>query len=337
MYKTYSKAKNEYLNNKILIMDRETSIKPKNLIQEHIELRQLKAERESMLRTNQYYIAQVSQMEIKISELKASLQAKETEILYLNSKLQESDIQKYESNDLNSLENQILLLQAENEHLKMQVLEAGEVSQLKIQLEHAIKMKETFEEKYREAKTVLLTNKKISQTENLSENYVKKETFIKMQEEAEIAKNQVVQYQNQCSILSLENEELMKKLENYEKDQTFKEKNDQKKLKNPNNQDLFNYIVSTSTNSSDKSKNPLKFDESSVKSCNFLPKSSKLNSSKIIRRSVVPLAKNTAKNEVAEYCPSFMRNKKLDLKSISTPSLKKNHSFADDFPEDEEF
>jgi hypothetical protein len=233
MYKTYSKAKNEYLNNKILIMDRETSIKPKNLIQEHIELRQLKAERESMLRTNQYYIAQVSQMEIKISELKASLQAKETEILYLNSKLQESDIQKYESNDLNSLENQILLLQAENEHLKMQVLEAGEVSQLKIQLEHAIKMKETFEEKYREAKTVLLTNKKISQTENLSENYVKKETFIKMQEEAEIAKNQVVQYQNQCSILSLENEELMKKLENYEKDQTFKEKNDQKKTEKP--------------------------------------------------------------------------------------------------------
>jgi hypothetical protein len=52
---------------------------------------------------------------------------------------------------------------------------------------------------------------------------------------------------------------------------------------------------------------------------------------------VVPLAKNTAKNEVAEYCPSFMRNKKLDLKSTSTPSLKKNHSFADDFPEDEEF
>ena len=39
-------------------------------------------DKDHILRTNQYYIAQVSSMEIKISELKAQLHAKDFEIDY---------------------------------------------------------------------------------------------------------------------------------------------------------------------------------------------------------------------------------------------------------------
>jgi hypothetical protein len=310
------------------------------------ELRQIKNERESMLRTNQYYIAQLTQMEIKISELKAGLQAKDTEIAYLNQKIQTFQDQQTFSNSNKTLEDQLSLLQAENEQLKIQVQEAEDLSQLKIQLEYAVKMKETFEEKYREAKTLLLTNQIHAQNDKSYEtNYVKKELYDKIKEDLEMTKKKMILHQNECSILSSENEELLKKLELYEKESFMvKDKlennektqiNSGKTLSSP---DSARYHISLSSTNSSEPKITTKTNDM-IKSVSAItiPKYNRLNTSRG-KANLMPSPKLVTKNEVAEYCPSFLRNKKSDVKTTPTPSVKKNslNSFADDFPDEED-
>ncbi|OMJ65681.1 hypothetical protein SteCoe_37796 [Stentor coeruleus] len=328
----------------------------KPYLKDLIELRQIKSERESILRTNQYYIAQVSQMEIKISELKASLQAKDSEIAYLNHRLQEFEENAENEPKSNKLfEDQIIILQAENEHLKTQLKEAGDIAQLKIQLEYALKMKETFEEKYREAKTVLLTNKSVSQFDNMSESevsvssqFMRKENQSRAQEEMDILKKQLSQYQTQCSLLSSENDELLKKMDTNEREPLLtKEKPEPPKFKTPVSKpvvspDPYKVIISSySTNSSEPSRLSRPTDSLSMKSssCASLPKMSKLNTSRAPKSSMLPTPKSVIKTEVAEYCPSFMRNKRSDFKTTPTPGVKKNstNSFANEFPEEDEF
>ncbi|OMJ85517.1 hypothetical protein SteCoe_13129 [Stentor coeruleus] len=328
----------------------------KPYLKDLIELRQIKSERESILRTNQYYIAQVSQMEIKISELKASLQAKDSEIAYLNHRLQEFEENAEKEPKSNKiLEDQIIILQAENEHLKAQLKEAGDIAQLKIQLEYALKMKETFEEKYREAKTMLLTNKSVSQFDNMSESevsvssqFMRKENQSKAQEEMDILKKQLSQYQTQCSLLSSENDELLKKMDSNEREPSLnKEKPELPKFKTPISKpvvspDPYKVILSSySTNSTEPSQLSKPTDSLSMKSSSYasLPKMSKLNTSRVAKSSMLPTPKSVIKTEVAEYCPSFMRNKRSDFKTTPTPSVKKNsiNSFANDFPEEDEF
>ena len=107
-------------------------------------------DKDTMLRTNQYYIAQVSSMEIKISELKAQLHAKDFEIDYLASKLCPSQTLNEKSLEKYDLELQLNLALQENEALKNQIAGIEETSVLKSQLEHALYMKDLFEQKYRE-------------------------------------------------------------------------------------------------------------------------------------------------------------------------------------------
>jgi hypothetical protein len=330
-------------------MEIDLSSAGRNMLKELIELRKIKTERESILRTNQYYIAQVSQMEIKISEFKALLSAKESEIAYLTNKLAESEEKTVKSPTSRNLEDQLIILQAENEHLKAQVLEAGDLSQLKIQLEYALKMKETFEEKYREAKTMLLTNRSVISAEGFNEgDYVSKETLGKVQEELESARRQLRQFQSQCSILSAENEELMKKLDRFERESVSEK--DRGEVA-PAKQKTLSYSItvnepgrtlasSSSTNSSEAYKAPAKSPDSIGKSISYanIPRIGKLNNSRGAKSSTIPAQKSIAKSEVAEYCPSFMRNKKNDYKPTPTPNIKKTsvNSFADEFPDEDE-
>ena len=330
-------------------MENESQNLNRNYMKELIELRQLKSERESVLRTNQYYIAQVSQMEIKISELKASIQAKDKEISYLNEKLIEIEEKAVNNPKFQqSTDQELYFLHAENEHLKQQLIEAGEVSQLKIQLEHAVKMKETFEEKYREAKTQLLTNITKSQDTTNDMEYPKKDPNLKLLEELEVVKKQLEQYQNQCSLLTAENEELLKKLDTDGKDtSSVKEKTVKKDKfgfhKSVTSPEPFKLILSTSSTSySEQPKIQSKNGEVySTKSSGLakIPKFHSLNSSKVSKTSVYSTSKQANKGEIVEYCPSFMRNKKnIDLKTTPTPNMKKfeTNSFADDFPEEDE-
>ena len=331
-------------------MDNDLPHVNRSLLKELVELRQMRSERESILRTNQYYIAQVSQMEIKISELKANLQAKDTEINYLQQNITETE-EKFASSPFTkrNQEEQILLLEAENEHLKKQLLEAGDISQLRIQLEYAIKMKETFEEKYREAKTSLLTNHRDSIDTFNETDFVRKENYLKLQEELEKCKTQLSQFQNQCNILSVENEELLRKNDFFEKE--FTQSRDKLEISSVKsrgstrsniNLDPAKYIVSLAISDPDLNKFSMTTrDPMSTKSSSYanIAKPIKLNNSRVAKSAMLTLPKPPIKNEIVEYCPSFMRNKKFDMKVTSTPSIKKNsiNSFADDFPEEVEF
>lgn len=314
----------------------------RSMVKELIELRQIKNERESILRTNQYYIAQVSQMEIKISELKASLQAKDSEISYLSQKLLEFEEKLSLAPTSNKfIEEQVLILQAENDHLKLQLKEAGEISQIKIQLEYALKMKETFEEKYREAKTLLLTNKSINY-DTVSEPEPTKTEKNKLQEELEVMKKKMIQVQNQCSLLSAENEELFRKLDSNERDEfkntNFSMQSVKSTPKNMTSPEPNRYLVtSSSTNYSEPSKIITRSIDLSTKSTTQLPRNIK-NCLAKGNKNFLPTPKAVVRNDVAQYCPSFMRNKKNDLKTTPTPSVKKTSmsSFHDDFPDEDE-
>ena len=107
-------------------------------------------EKDHILRTNQYYIAQVSSMEIKISELKAQLHAKDFEIDYLTSKLSPSKSVYNKNLENHELGLKLQIALQENEVLKKQIAGLDEIGTLKSQLEHALRMKDLFEEKYRE-------------------------------------------------------------------------------------------------------------------------------------------------------------------------------------------
>lgn len=324
-------------------METESSNSNRSMLKELIELRQIKSERESILRTNQYYIAQVSQMEIKISEFKANLQAKDSEISYLNQKV--SDLEtKLAKGPTSSkhLEDQIIMLQAENEHLKMQLKEAGDISQIKIQLEYALKMKEIFEEKYREAKIQLLTIR--PQGEGSGEIDFNKSEKAKLMNEIEQGKKKLNEMQNQVLILTAENEELFRKIEGNEKDEAKEKinfsvqsvKSTPKCITSP---EPSRYLVtSSSSNYSEPSKIVTRSIDLSSKSATQLPRTIHQSTSKIIRSNVLPTQK-PPKNEVAQYCPSFMRNRKTDNKPTPSPSIKKQSqsSFPDNFPEEDEF
>ncbi|CAG9326890.1 unnamed protein product [Blepharisma stoltei] len=126
---------------------------------------QFQLEKDSMMRINQYYIAQVSQMEIKISELKAHLQAKDSEIKYLSEKVQEYENNKQEKNKTTvgeasiDYEEQLLTISEENASLRNTLIYSEDVLSLKIQLDHALRMKDAFEEKYRDLLEKSLSNK----------------------------------------------------------------------------------------------------------------------------------------------------------------------------------
>ena len=107
-------------------------------------------DKDHILRTNQYYIAQVSSMEIKISELKAQLHAKDFEIDYLTSKLSPSKSVYNKNLENHELGLKLQIALQENEVLKKQIAGLDEIGTLKSQLEHALRMKDLFEEKYRD-------------------------------------------------------------------------------------------------------------------------------------------------------------------------------------------
>lgn len=111
-------------------------------------------------RTNQFYIAQVNSMEIKISELKAQLHAKDFEIDYLSSKLSASQRDNGKSRDWHEIEMKLKIATQENEILKSKISEFQDVHIIKSQLEQALHMKKLFESKYRELKSKIMVDEK---------------------------------------------------------------------------------------------------------------------------------------------------------------------------------
>lgn len=115
--------------------------------------------RDNRARTNQYYIAQLSSMEIKISELKAQLRSKDFEIDYLSSKCSSL----VSPSHYKDLELQLASALNENSSLKKKFSELDELQIVKSQLEQALRMKEVFEQKYRELKSKDVLSEKFDQ------------------------------------------------------------------------------------------------------------------------------------------------------------------------------
>ncbi|CAG9336041.1 unnamed protein product [Blepharisma stoltei] len=125
------------------------------------ELESLRIEKENLLRKNQFYISQVSQMEVKLSEMMALYQAKDSETEYYKEqfKIVESELKKCSHPNFKSLEEleaQVSFLKEENSRLKQQPTNFEDFTDLKIQFDHALRMKQIFEEKYREARSQLI-------------------------------------------------------------------------------------------------------------------------------------------------------------------------------------
>lgn len=131
------------------------------------------ADKEHILRTNQYYIAQVSSMEIKISELKAQLHAKDFEIDYLTSKLSPSKSVYDKSLEKHDVEIQLSILLQENQALKKQLENIEDTSILKSQLEHALYMKDIFEQKYRDLNLQGIISEKHAKLESEKDETIK--------------------------------------------------------------------------------------------------------------------------------------------------------------------
>ena len=130
-------------------------------------------DKDHILRTNQYYIAQVSSMEIKISELKAQLHAKDFEIDYLASKLSPTKSGYNKTKENHETELQLSIALQENEALKKKISNIEEINVIKSQLEHALHMKDIFEQKYRELNLQVLINEKHSTLESEKDEIIK--------------------------------------------------------------------------------------------------------------------------------------------------------------------
>lgn len=128
---------------------------------------QLHLEKESMVRINQYYIAQVSQMEIKISELKAHLHAKDSEIIYLNEKVKTYEANKVDADAASTDYEGDVGVNEDYYNMRSSQAEPEDIIALKIQLDHALRMKDAFEMKYRETIEIKLITKETDKLNSL--------------------------------------------------------------------------------------------------------------------------------------------------------------------------
>jgi hypothetical protein len=133
----------------------------RSLLKELIELRALRAEKEMLQKTNQFYVSQLSQLEVKISELKAIAQAREAEIHSLRDRLYQQDTERdikgfTEARSLGELEAKVAMLEEENLQFQDYSSLRMENERLHLELTHSNQVKQAYEEKYREAKVELL-------------------------------------------------------------------------------------------------------------------------------------------------------------------------------------
>ncbi|CAG9315393.1 unnamed protein product [Blepharisma stoltei] len=197
----------------------------------------IRTEKDNLLRINQYYISQVSEMEVKLSEIKAAFQAKESETEHYKDQLRvlESELKKFYPGNyktIEELEAQVMYLKEENSRLKQQSEELEDITDLKIKFEHALRMKQIFEEKYRDAKSQLIKAEMRKSEEGSIFEYIDDEsTSIAKSQDLENHKESIQKTEAENKILREENENLKRKLKESE-DKLEKLKNEHKKVLN---------------------------------------------------------------------------------------------------------
>lgn len=134
----------------------------RGLLKELVELRALRTEKEMIQKTNQFYVQQLSQLEVKISEFKALAQAKEGEVQKLRNYIKQLDSERSykdfsDTRSLCDLENKVALLEEEKCQMKDFSAIRVENERLKLELMHSNQVKDAYEAKFREAKVELLS------------------------------------------------------------------------------------------------------------------------------------------------------------------------------------
>jgi len=312
------------------------------------ELKQIREEKESLKRSNQYYIAQVSQMEVRISELKAANQSKEKEINFYKNKLQEirssTDSTEFSTRSSQEIQTQMTLLKEENRILKEQIGGSGKLAELSVKLDHALAMKNTYEEKYRETKALLIKAENKSQQktdyeelkkeiEELREEnkYLKREKIPKLESKLEDAAHKQLELESQIERLLQENAKLQSKFEENEKKNYSLHTNSTAATRASivSKKNVTFKPVQTST----KAFKPKTFSNISVQ------KGQLKQPSKAPPRTEHKHARfNTSSTQSKpqhEYIPSFMRSKKIEPKP-DPDSPSSTETFADEFPDEDE-
>jgi hypothetical protein len=127
-------------------------------LKELVELRALRLDKEMLQKTNQFYVSQLSQLEVAISEFKAIAQARNAEIGVLRERLNQQDLERSTRSvfEGRELETKIALLEEENLHMKSYSDIRVDNERLKLELAHIRQVKDTYEAKFRETKVQLL-------------------------------------------------------------------------------------------------------------------------------------------------------------------------------------
>ncbi|CAG9325678.1 unnamed protein product [Blepharisma stoltei] len=171
--------------------------------------------KDSFTKANQYYLSQINQMEIKISELKAHLSAKDSEISYLNDRISLIENNESLGNRSENLEKSTELSEVEPKIIGSfsSIRNANEdITSIKLQLDHAISVKKEYEEKYRKALSSRFANKNPKELEE--------ELYSLIEENLKLMKS------NEKLKLELETEKLNSELKRKVLEDTIIEKNE---------------------------------------------------------------------------------------------------------------
>lgn len=118
---------------------------PPQLLQELVELRRLETDKEALLSTNKFYMNQIGEFEIKVSELVVHHKLKSKEL----DKLRQTSFST-EPTQKENPESKLHTLELENEGLKHLASVKVCLYQLKLELSHVNHTRSTYEAKYKE-------------------------------------------------------------------------------------------------------------------------------------------------------------------------------------------
>ena len=289
-----------------------------SFIDEIVELRGFKAERSSLVRTNNYYMELVSQLELKVSELKAQLMAKDYEIQLLSKKitlLTDEKNQAIANNEKNSTKKNVQEVNKRltNNHYSIDI-NNEECKKLKIQLQNEKIFNEIFENQLKELGNNILLSED-SRKQCLNDQKIKK-----MQEEIAILyeDNQMLRSKLSCENIdvstankSLNSSELKSSLIELDSSESISPANSSPRLESS--------IPSLGTNNQFTPSFPIEEPfETPIKYINPEPPQTRCNTEfpkKALNRAVkyAKCALNEVVNsptkirQLADFCPSSMR------------------------------
>ena len=169
------------------------------LIEEIVELRKMKAERNGLCKANHYYMEQVSTLELQVSQLKAQLMAKDYDIQLLTEKLIKFSDENLEtkansSKDLSTIKTQ--RSEKTTGDCEKSDSSRSECSKLKIQLRKEKEFNEIFENQLKELGNNILLSEDSRKSQDLSEHLKKLQNEVgSLREENQCLRSKLINHE----------------------------------------------------------------------------------------------------------------------------------------------